>query len=224
MKRILIVEDDQRLSEHLHRAVAGQGYSALSLGSFEELDSTLEGKEEFSAIILDRLLGQKDSKERVSSIKQRWPHSPIIVLSAINTPIERAELLNLGADDYLGKPFLTQELLARLNATTRRIGIVQNNFRNAGNLVIDLTKRSMSVGENTDLLPAKEFLLLKVLTDDPGRVLSRIELLETVWGSAAIAETNVVEATISNLRKRLADVGASISIKNMRNAGYWVED
>ncbi|MES2855584.1 MAG: response regulator transcription factor [Bdellovibrionota bacterium] len=224
MKRVLVVEDDQRLSDHLCRVISGEGIASTSVGTMEELDSLLVGSDDFSAVILDRLLGQKDTKDRVKQIKLRWPSSPVIVLSAINTATERAELINLGADDYLGKPFLTQELLARLKATSRRTYGVQENYRRLGNLVLDLTKRTYAVGENYELLPAKEFLLLKVLTDDPGRVLNRSELLESVWGSSSMAETNVVEATISNLRRRLTDIGANVSIKNMRNAGYWIED
>ncbi|HVK60686.1 MAG TPA: response regulator transcription factor [Bdellovibrionales bacterium] len=224
MKRVLLVEDDQRLSDHLSKVIAAEGIAAKCATSFDELESLIDSREEFSAVVLDRLLGPKDAKEKLPAIKRRWPNAPILVLSAINTPAERTDLINLGADDYLGKPFLTQELLARLNAVSRRIGTGQESYRKFGNLVLEMTKRLASVGEKSELLPAKEFLLLKVLTDDPGRVLNRSELLESVWGSSALVETNVVEATISNLRRRLSDLGANITIKNMRNAGYWIED
>ena len=224
MKKVLVVEDDQRLSEHICRAMQSEGIAASTAKSFEELDAFLGSRDEFSSVILDRLLGPFDSKERLKAIKQKWPSASVIVLSAINTPLERTELINMGADDYIGKPFLTQELIARLHATSRRSAGAQEAYRIVGNLVLDLTKREISVDGVSELLPAKEFLILKVFTDDPGRVISRSELLESVWGSSSIAETNVVEATISNVRRRLSDLKANVSIKNMRNAGYWIED
>jgi DNA-binding response OmpR family regulator len=221
--RILVIEDDQRLASHICRLAQEEGLYAQHFSSMVELDHWLGLKQPFDIIVLDRLLGGLDTKSRVHQIKQRWPSTPILVLSAINTPLERAEFLNLGVDDYLGKPFLSQELLARVRALMRRFHFGQLDYREIGDLVLDLQKRVLIRAGRQEFLPAKEFMLFKVLTDDMGRVLSRMDLLDLVWSNALEVETNVVEATIANLRRRLNHLGSGISIKNSRNVGYWVE-
>lgn len=219
----MIVEDDERLASHICRLAEAEGLYAQRFSTMVELDHWLGLRQPFDIVVLDRLLSGCDTKSRVQQIKQRWPHMPILVLSAINTPLERAELLNLGVDDYLGKPFLSQELLARVRALMRRFRSDQVDYREVGDLILDMPKRILIRGDRQESLPAKEFMLLKVLTDDMGRVLSRNDLLDLVWSNAFEVETNVVEATIANLRRRLAQLGTGVGIKNSRNVGYWVE-
>lgn len=224
MEWILVVEDDERLGQHICDLIQSAGYVPHLVSKISELDDSILGRQTFHAVILDRLLNGLDSKMRVGALKQRWPSAPILVLSAINTPLERAELLNLGADDYLGKPFLSQELLARLRALTRRFAGLQSNYREVGNLILDLPKRILMCKETRDQLPAKEFLLLKLLSDEIGRVVNKNEILDSVWGSSLDVDTNVVESTVTNLRKRIANIGGTIKIRNSRNVGYWLEE
>jgi DNA-binding response OmpR family regulator len=223
VERILIVEDDERLAHHLAVLIQGLGYPSNKAASIAELDHILSEKQNFDVVVLDRLLAGNDSKSRVPQIRNRWPFAPILILSAVNTPLERAELLNLGVDDYLGKPFMSQELIARLRALMRRTRAEPNAYREIGDLVLDIPKRILIHGAVQETLPAKEFLLLKFLSDDMGRVLSRIDLLEMIWSGALEVETNVVEATAANLRKRLTNLGSAIRIRNSRNVGYWLE-
>lgn len=223
MRRVLLVEDDIRISEHITKLLQAEGMAVDSATNMSELDTYMSRPSEPQAVILDRLLGQSDSKERMSDIKKRWPSIAILIISAINTPVERAELLNLGADDYLGKPFLSQELLARVHAILRRSAASQGNYRKVGDLVLDIPRRILSSGNFYESLPTKEFMLMKLLSEDSGRVFSRNELLDMVWGNALEVETNVVEATIANLRKRITHLGSSVQIKNMRNVGYFLE-
>jgi DNA-binding response OmpR family regulator len=131
--------------------------------------------------------------------------------------------LQLGADDYMGKPFLSQELIARVRALVRRSSSPEK-YRQLGSTILNISQRSLSFEDRSELLPAKEFLVLKLLTDDIGKVFSRVEILESVWGSSSEVETNVVESVITSLRRRLANLGSKVEIKNMRNAGYWIED
>jgi len=224
MDRILVVEDDQRLAEHVCNLMRTAGFLPRHVSNMNELDLSLSDKSTIQGIILDRLVGGTDTKARVAEIKRRWPAAPILVLSAINTPMERAELLNLGADDYLGKPFLSQELLARVRALTRRISGVQTNYREIGDLVLDIPKRVLIKGEISEAVPAKEFLLLRLLSEEMGRVLNKNELLEMVWNNSLDVETNVVEATVANLRRRLAQLGSTVQLRNSRNVGYWLEE
>lgn len=224
MEWILVVEDDERLGQHTCGLVESAGYHPQVVSKVSELDELILGRQNFQLIILDRLMGGLDTKIRVPALKKRWPAAPILVLSAINTPLERAELLNLGVDDYLGKPFLSQELLARVRALTRRFEGLQSNYREIGDMVLDLPKRILMRNDSRDQLPAKEFLLLKLLSDDVGRVLSKNELLDNVWGGALDIETNVVESTVTNLRKRIVNLEGKIKIRNSRNVGYWLEE
>lgn len=223
MNRVLVVEDDRRLASHVCRLAEEEGFLAYHLSTIIELEHFLDIRQSFDIVVLDRLVGGLDTKTRLHEIKRRWPSTPILVLSAINTPLERAEMLNLGVDDYLGKPFLSQELFARIRALIRRGQIRSSGYKEVGSLVLDVQKRILILGDKQESLPAKEYLLFKVLSDDLGRVFSKSDLLDLVWSGALDIETNVVEATVANLRKRLLHLGASLQIKNSRNVGYWIE-
>lgn len=223
MQRILLVEDDPRISEHVSKLLQTEGMTVDSVTSVSDLENVMAKPVEPQVVILDRLLGPQDSKVKMVALKKRWPTAAILVISAINTPIERAELLNLGADDYLGKPFLSQELLARVHAIMRRAMSGQGNYRKIGDLMLDIPRRILSFGDVYESMPTKEFMLIKLLSEESGRVFSRNELLDTVWGNALEVETNVVEATIANLRKRILQLGSKVQIKNMRSVGYFLE-
>lgn len=221
---LLLVEDDLKLVELLSSNLREQGFLVSLAVSYTQLLDYLNSEVKVEIIVLDRLLHQNDTKDILPQIKIKWPNAPILILSAISTPNERTDLLNKGADDYLGKPFSTQELIARIKVLVRRTSTSTNsNYLKIGNLVLDTVTRTITVGEKSDVLPAKEFLLLRAMAKDCKRIWSKTELLDCVWGQSTELETNVVESTITNLRKRIGDLNANIAIKNMRNAGYWIE-
>ncbi len=199
-----------------------QGFLVASFGRMDELENVLASPLKFDFIIMDRLLGSSDSKAFLPAIRKKWPLIPILILSAISTPNERTELLNLGADDYLSKPFSTQELVARVRALMRRTTAPVGNYIQVGNLIIDTLARVVSVGEKKETLPAREFTLLRTLASESDRVWSKDELLDYCWGATVAHESNVVEATVANVRKKLMDLGANVSVKNLRNSGYWL--
>lgn len=219
----LLIEDDLRLGEHLQSTLRGEGLAIQWVSTVRGIEETLQNEERFDVIILDRLIGEVDTKDWLPRMKAAWPSAMVLVLSAINTPSERTELINGGADDYVGKPFSTEEVLARVRALGRRRGAPASQYLKLGNTVVDQIKRLVSVNDASVQLPAKEFLLLRALVREPGRVWSKDMLLDTVWGSSLETETNVVEATVTHLRKRLTDLGSELRIRNMRNAGYWIE-
>ncbi|MFL5813711.1 MAG: response regulator transcription factor [Bdellovibrionia bacterium] len=224
MQKALIVEDDEKIAEHVAKLLQEEGWRTHVLDSALALSEALLGKkDQFSLIILDRLLGRVDTKDQLREIRSKWPDAQIMILSAINTPLERAELLNMGVDDYIGKPFLNQEFIARVRALTRRAKAPSEKYRTIGNTVLDLERYSIQVAGKEEALPQKEFALLKLLTKEPGRVLRRDDLLAVVWGDAASIESNVVEATLTHLRRRLEACGSSIKLKNLKNVGYFVE-
>lgn len=219
--RILLVEDDQKMTAHLEENFREQGFITTSLSSAEEVTEVLKSPLQVDVILMDRLLGPIDTKVFVPLVRKKWPQTPIIVLSAISTPNERTDLINLGADDYIGKPFSMQELIARIRASLRR-SAPPGNFLQVGNLIIDSVKHIIFVGDKSENLPAKEFGLLRTLALDTARVWSKDELLDYVWGQINEVETNVVESTIANVRRKLEGLGANVMIKNMRNMGYWI--
>lgn len=219
----LLVEDDLNLAKHLVGNLRESGMLVQHAKTLAELNTIMDGQNNFDCIILDRLVGREDSKSSLTKIKETWPEAGILILSAVSTPNERTDLLNLGADDYMGKPFSTHELIARLRALSRRAAPQASAILQLGNVTLDLIKRSVSVDNRTEIFPGKEFLLFQALIKDPGHVWSRSDLLEFIWGMAPNSDTNVVEVTMASLRKKITDMGARVVIRNSRNTGYWIE-
>lgn len=222
--KVLVIEDDLEIAGMLSKILTHHGYSVLTVSTKVDVDNLFTSTEVFNSIVLDRLIENFDTKDLIKEFKKKWPNASLIVLSAISTADERVSLLNLGADDYLGKPFSTSELVARIQAVSRRNSKDENAFLQVGNTVIDPIKRVVIVAGRQVMLPSKEFLLLKALCEYPGKVWNKFDLLDNVWGLYIKGETNVVETTILNVRKKLADLQSDVSIKNSRNTGYWVEN
>lgn len=219
--RILIVEDETKLLEHLAKTLNEEGFSTFTCGSFRELQNLLALlSTRFDLIILDRLLQGKDSAELVSEIKRKMPECQIMILSAINTSTEKAAVLDLGADDYLSKPFDSNELVARIRALMRRNKIELKY----GNIALNSTNRSLIISGQEIPLPNKEYILMRTLMQTPGKIFNKTYLYEQVWEMSTDVESNVVETTVNKLRKRLNESGATVTIKNARNVGYWIEE
>jgi DNA-binding response OmpR family regulator len=223
MSKLLLVEDDPKLADLLAGSLTDSGLTVSHARNQADLEQWIKGSSAVDIVVLDRLLGNFDTKSLVPQIREKWPHVLILVLSAINTPIERAELINSGCDDYVGKPFSIDELIARIRAFLRRSSSAESAYQ-CGNLIVDSVKRTVVVSGQAETFPAKEFLVLKTLCQELGRVWSKNDLLEEVWGQSTDLQTNVVEATIANLRRKLAELSANVVIRNMRYAGYWIEE
>lgn len=217
--RILVVEDDLKVQNFIKDSLQHEGHSVVSTYAVPD-DSILS--EKFDVIILDRLLGNTDSKRCLNDFKSKCPDSSILILSALNGPQEKAELLDMGADDYLGKPFSIVELSARVRALGRR-NRVNDDYLQIGDIIINILERTVSYeGKKLDFT-FKEFQLFKCLCAQVGRVYSKFQLMDIVWESNLELESNVLEVTIMNVRKKLTEVGSKVQIKSKRNIGYWVE-
>lgn len=219
--RILIVEDEPKLLAHLVQTMKMEQFSVSHIESFQDLENLIQDpSHRYDVIVLDRLLHGKDSASLVPQIKLKMPDTKVLILSAINTGSEKASLLYLGADDYLSKPFDTEELIARVKVLMRR-EFLQIQF---GNVKLDFHNRTMVVENNEIALPNREFNLLRTFMQSPGRIFSKALLYEQVWEFKSDVESNVVETTVNKLRRRLSEAGATIQIRNSRNAGYWLEE
>lgn len=222
---ILLLEDDDEISARLAITFESQGWNIKRQSTLSELLQTLESRSFYpQVIVLDRLIAGADSAGYVRRIKSVFIDSKILVLSAIDTSTEKARLLDLGADDYVAKPYATSELVARVRALARRSTLVTSaELVAVGNLKLNMAVRQVDVDGELVNVSQKEFQLLALLSHHPGKVFPKEVLLEKIWNSRGDIESKVVEATVNNLRRKLEGAGASLVIRNIRNVGYWLE-
>lgn len=224
---LLLVEDDPRLSQYMREALGREGYSLEICATIDEVNTYMSMQSEPPrVVILDRMLGRLDGATLIPKLKQRYPEVCILVLSSLDMPSEKARIIDSGADEYLSKPFSLDELTARLRLIMRRssgAAKVDTTLRVLGNLCLDLKTQNATVGGSKLDLTRKEFQLLSLLMDSPGRVFNRFQILDRVWEIDRMTESNVVETTIKNLRRKLEESGANVRIESKRNMGYWIE-
>lgn len=222
--KILIVDDEVEILKKMVFLAESEGSTVRTAISAAALQLLLKNKSFYPhVIILDRLLQNTDSVSLISEIKATFAETKIIIVSAIDTPLEKARALDAGADDYLAKPFSSVELSARIKALYRRKDVVPSLTVEMGNLSLDKESRSVIVGEEAMAVSAKEYQLLILFCENPGKIYPREVLLAKIWNSKAEVDTKVVEATINNLRRKLESSSANVAIRNARNVGYWLE-
>ncbi len=224
--KLLIVEDDLRVSEYLEQSLSRENYSVTVCHSVSDLETLLELRDsEIELVILDRMLGREDGASAIKKIKSKFPKSGILVLSSLDMASEKARILDMGADDYLAKPFSLDELSARLRLVQRRRNAPSEDstFRQLGDLSINLRTQQVMVKKLKIDLTKKEFQVLCLLIENPGRVFTRFQLLDQVWQIETLGESNVVESTIKNIRKKLEEAECAAKIESKRNVGYWIE-
>jgi DNA-binding response OmpR family regulator len=218
--RILIIEDEERLAGIIARMLAQERFAADVVHDGEAgLNAALTGA--YDAIILDRMLPKRDGASIVRELRAERIPTPVLMLTALSDLPDRVEGLDAGADDYLGKPFAFEELLARLRALVRRTDKPLAPDRvEVGPVTIDLQRRVVERDEQPIDLSAREFALLELLARNRGQILSRDTILERVWGIDAEPQGNVVELYIFYLRRKLGHTAAHPVIRTVRGAGY----
>jgi DNA-binding response OmpR family regulator len=214
---IAVVEDDLGLSEFLEEGLRSEGWVVASardgLGGL-----ALAKRDDVALVILDLGLPKMSGDEVLRQLRRKRPDLPVIVLTARDAVEDRVNLLDLGADDYLVKPFALSELLARVRARLRG-GATSARLLKAGAISLDVVSRRATVGEREVVLTAREFALLETFIRHRGQVLSQSQLIDMVWGLDAPMNSNVVEVYIGYLRKKFGN-GA---ITTVRGAGYRFE-
>ncbi len=221
--KILLVEDDARLSRVITRVLQQERYDVeVALDGNVGLDKALGG--EFDVAIVDRMLPGVNGIDLVRAMREEKIDTPVLMLTALSDLPERVQGLDAGADDYLGKPFAFDELLARLRALRRRSGKpILDDTIEIGSLSINLDSHEVRIGESAIELTPQEFRLLEVLARNKGRILSRDQLLVKVWGPDADPTGNVVDLYIFYLRKKLKTESTNSAgswIQTVRGAGY----
>ena len=213
--RILYVEDEKYLAEAVIHLLKKEKIAVDHAADGEEgLELAL--KPNYDAIVLDIMLPKLSGLEILKIIRERGVKTPVIMLSALNEVEDKINGLEMGADDYLAKPFKTAELIARLNALVRRPPLMDAKVLNFEDLKFDLTNRTLNGVELTD----KEAGIFEMLIKTPGSAVTKEQILAHVWGNESEFEENYVEVYVSYLRKKLKSLKSCAEIKTIRNLGY----
>ena len=221
MPAVLVIDDEPRIAELVSRALSTHGLDVDSATDGERgLDLALT--RDYDLVILDLMMPGVSGMGVLRRLMHARPHQRVLVLSALSDVESKVRALELGADDYLAKPFALSELVARVWARLRAAerGAGGGGMIRAGGITIDTARRTADAGDGPVLLAAREFLLLKHLALNEGRPCTRAELLEEVWASPFDPGTNVVEVCVARLRAKL---GRS-AIETIRNVGYMLPD
>jgi two-component system, OmpR family, response regulator len=218
--RCLIIEDDRDIAKLIETGLTQAGHTVVvCLDASSGLDKALY--EDWDVLILDRMLpGDTDGLELLEKIKARKTGFPVIILSALSSLDEKIKGLRAGGDDYLAKPFSFDELLARIEAITRRSQAFQTTELKVDDLILDLRSRKVFRGGNLILLQPREFRLLEYLARNEGKVVTRKMLLENVWEYHFDPQTNVIDVHISRLRSKIDKDTDFPLIHTVRGAGF----
>ncbi len=218
MKTILVVDDERNIVDLLRLYLEKEGFAVVAAGDGEE-GLALHTRHDPDLVILDLMLPRLDGYEVCREIRRRG-ETPVLMLTARSDDVDAIVGLELGADDYVTKPFNPRALVARVKAILRRTGAATGGARpiEVGELRIDLRRREAAVGARRLDLRFREFDLLAALARDPGVVLTRDALLEDVWGTDFPGETRTVDVHVAELRKKLGEDGPPI--ETVRGLGY----
>ena len=215
---ILLIEDDVQTQDHVAASLDAQGHAVTRAATGDRgMQYALE--HDYAAIIVDRMLPVMDGLSLVRSLRNHGKQTPILILTTMNGIDDRVEGLEAGADDYLVKPFALSELLARVNALTRRVSRVTTKISVCG-MEMDLIGRTVTRNGKPVELQPQEFRLLEYLMRNAGRVVTRAMLLEHVWDLHFDPRTNIVETHMSRLRTKIDRDFGTETIRTVRGAGY----
>lgn len=217
--RLLFAEDERDLNKILSRKLTEEGYSVDSCYDGEEAIDFLE-MADYDGVILDVMMPKRDGFEVLQEMRERGMETPVLFLTARDAVSDRVQGLDLGASDYLVKPFSMEELLARVRALVRRSSASKTSVLTAGDLVLDLAAHSASRAGNPIELSAKEFTLLAYLMHNKNLVLSREKIEDHVWNFDYEGGTNVVDVYIRYLRKKIDEGYDRKLIHTIRGVGY----
>ncbi len=219
--KILIVEDDEELQKVLNTFLQNEGYLTDTAGKGSEALRKIE-RVEPNLVILDLMLPDIQGESVLQTIRKDHPNLPVIILTAKSNPDDIAKGLNLGANDYLAKPFAAEELLARIKARMT-VKIDDCEKLNAADLMLDMEKMEVKRNGKTIELTKTEFELLHFMLLNKGRILSRDTILNHVWGFSTDVESRVVDVYMGYLRKKIDKRFEKKLIKNKRGFGYFLD-
>lgn len=223
--KVLLVEDERQIADFVCAGLTARGFDVQHCDN-GHAGLALACQEDFGVIVLDIMLPGRDGLSVLKALREGGVPTPVVLLTARNELGDRIEGLNLGADDYLAKPFFVEELVARINALRRRLTGERQNTVQVGSMTLDRITRRVHCGEHSTELTKREFALLEYLMRSPGQVFTRNQVLEHVWGYDFDPNTNVVDVCIKRIRGKLASLDqqgeAATRIESIRGSGYRV--
>ena len=221
--RLLVIEDEKRLAQNLAELLRRQGYTVdVSSDGVSGYDNAVT--DIYDLILLDAMLPGMDGFTLLRRLRTGGHAVPVLMLTARSDVADRVQGLDCGADYYLTKPFDSNELLACIRAITRRNTDAVDNALAFGDLRLELDTCQLSCGERSVRLSKKEFAMMEKLMANSGKVVTKEQLLLSVWGYESDAEDNNVEVYISFLRKKLKHLKSFVSIKTLRMVGYTLQE
>ena len=220
--KILIVEDEKRLAQALSQIMKEAKYQTnIAYDGADGLELALYGS--YDVIVLDVMLPKKDGFSIVKELRASKINTPVIMLTAKDEVGDKITGLDKGADDYMTKPFVPEELLARIRALSRRQGEVIVEELSFEDLSLDISNAELRCKDKNIHLSFKEFEIMKILMSSQKTIIGKEILITKVWGDDSDAEDNNVEAYISFLRKKLSFIGSKVSLTTIRKLGYKLE-
>ncbi|MBV8036552.1 response regulator transcription factor [Roseateles sp.] len=220
--RILLVEDDRKASQLLTRGLVEEGFVVDASFSVAEADEKAYVTT-YGLVVLDWMLPDGDGVSLCRRLRERGQQVPVLMLTARDALADRVAGLNAGADDYLTKPFEFEELLARVRALLRRSELTRPTLLAVGELTLDpVTQRVTRAGRPIELTP-KEYAILQFLMRQPGEVVSRSRLAEQVWQADLLAIDNLIDAHMSNLRRKVDPAGSAPLVETVRGRGFRIK-
>lgn len=220
--KLLLCEDEKELSNALRAILRHNNYTVDAVYNGEDALAYAEA-DQYDGIILDLMMPKMNGLEVLSTLRNHGNNTPVLILTAKSETEDKITGLDLGADDYLAKPFDMGELLARVRAITRRgIGTASDTVK-YGDLTLNKQSFELSTQKETIRLGGKEYGIIELLISNPASLISTEKIMERVWGYDSEAEINVVWVYISSLRKKLLQIGSTVEIKAARGLGYTLE-
>ncbi|WP_276354652.1 response regulator transcription factor [Cohnella caldifontis] len=218
---IMVIDDDEKITSLLRRSLAFEGYEVSTASDGAE-GLRLLGQRAADLVVLDVMMPRIDGWEVCRRIREAGIVAPVLMLTAKDDVQDRVKGLDMGADDYLVKPFALEELMARIRALLRRRPeqVEEDGRLRFDDLVLDVDAREAIRGDRRIELTAKEFDLLHLFMQNPRRVLSRDQIMEKIWGYDYSGESNVLEVYVAMLRQKLEENGGKRLIQTVRGAGY----
>ena len=221
--RVLVVEDEKKTASFIRKALQAEGFAtdACHNGNDALAAASATG---FDAIVLDIMLPGRDGLSVLRQFRERGDKTPVLLLSARGAVNERVEGLNAGADDYLPKPFVIAELVARVRALGRRAGESKSTVLHVADLTLDTVSHKAQRGDKVFELTAREYSLLEFLMRSPGRICGRMTIIEKVWDYDFDPGTNLVDVYIKRLREKIDDGFETKLLHTVRGIGYVLKE
>lgn len=221
--RVLVVEDEPGIAQFIRQGLSEAGYAVdVAHDGQEGLDYAVAA--EYDVLVLDILLPKLDGLRVLRVLRDRGAKTPVLLLTAKDSVEDRVQGLDVGADDYLVKPFAFPELVARLRALLRRPPLQMDPILHLGDLTMDTARREVRRGGRLIELSPREFTLLEYLMRHPWQVLTRTQITEHVWNFDFFSDSNVVDVYIGYLRRKIDRGFARLLLHTMRGVGYRLSD